>query len=246
MNINYKEYKIENGSKVLVHYCSMSSCKEENQALIDICKEKGISYIGVDLPGQGDAEIINNIDKPEILYLGKLATIHFNQINCDEIIVSGHGFGAAIALIVAASSYDKVSRVILESPVNPSILSINGARENLENIVSSLSRQTKMIDGELKSIEMSENTKKFFQDVGKDLSSEKIIKELKKDLSKIADKRIDALFGENDPIIPCNESIKLIKRIGKANIVGHIIPNSKHTIHNENKEAYKEIISRLL
>ncbi len=246
MNINYKEMRIENGSKVLVHFCCMSSCKEENQVLIDICKEKGITFIGVELPGQGEAEIIATIDKPEILYLARLATIHFNQINCDEIIISGHGMGAAIALIVAATSYDKVSRIILESPVNPSILSTVGARENLETIVSNITKQTKFIDGQFKIVEMNDDTKKFFYEIGRDLASEKIIKELKKDLSKVSDKRIDALFGEEDPIIPCVESTRLIKRIGKPNIVSHVIPNAKHSIHNDNKEAYRQIITQLL
>ncbi len=246
MNINYKHMKIDNGSKILVHFCDMSGCKEENQVLMDICKNKGISYIGVDLPGQGEAEIIANIDKPQMVYMAKLATIHFNQINCDEIIVSGHSMGAAIALMVAANSYDKVSRIILESPATPAMLSTDGARENLEAIISKISNQKKYINGQIETVPMDEKTKLFYQDLGKDFASEKFIKEIKKVMSKVSDKRIDVLFGANDPIIPCNESIKLLKRIGKPNIIGYVLEDAKHSPHNENEKEYREILNRIL
>ncbi len=246
MNINYKQVRIDNGTKVLVHFCGMSACKEENQALMDVCKAKGISFIGIDLPGQGEAEIIKNIDKPEMLYMAKLATIHFNQINSDDIIVSGHSMGAAIALLVSSLAYDKVSRIILESPVNPSILSTDGAREKLESIIANITTHAKLVDGKVKMVDMDDKTKQFYQALGKDLSSEKFIKELKKNMSKVADKRIDVIFGEDDPIIPSSEGMKLIRRIGKPNIVGHIIPKAKHTVHNDSKEAYCELLDRIL
>ncbi len=246
MNINFKQMKIDNGSKVLVYFQGMNSCKEANKALMEVCKNKGITYIGVDFPGQGDAQIISSVDKPEMLYLGRLAAIHFNQINCDEIIVAGNCMGAAIALLVAAMSYDKVSRIILENPVTPAMISKDGARENLETNVSSATIQTKFIDGELKKVQMDEATKQFYQTLGKDLASEKFIKEAKKEMSKVADKRIDVILGEKDPLIPCTETMKFIKRIGKPNIVSHIIPNGGHALHEENEADYIAIYNKLI
>ncbi len=246
MNINFKQMKIDNGSKVLVYFQGIASCKEANEALMEVCKNKGISYIGVDFPGQGEAQIISNIDKPEMIYLGKLAAIHFNQINSDEIIVAGNCMGAAIALLVAAASYDKVSRIILESPVSPAIISKDGALQNLESIMSNENSQTKFINGKLMKVKMDNSVKEFYQTLGKDLASEKFIKEVKKEMSKVADKRIDVILGENDPIIPCTETMKFIKRIGKPNITAHVIPNGGHVLHEENKEAYIEIYNKLI
>ncbi len=57
--------------------------------------------------------------------------------------------------------------------------------------------------------------------------------------------KTNVIFGKNDFIIPCNESINNLTSLNKK-IKTHIISNAGHSPNKENTKEYKRYISKIL
>ncbi len=246
MSINFKSIKIEHGSKVLVNFHAFNSCKEDNQALMDFCAENKISYYSVDFPGQGDSQVISKVDQPSMMHLAKLASIYVNQINSDEILITGHSMGGAIAILVASFCYDKVERIIIENPISPNLLKNNDERIKMYDVLCSIDIMRKYINGEVQNVPIEPHLKEFFKELAGDLTSENFLKQVKRELSKIKDKHIDVILGTKDIVLNADDEEKYFEHIDKGFIHVHKIDGASHSPHQETPNEYKAILQRII
>ncbi len=246
MSINFKGIKINNGTRVLVNFHAYNSCKEDNQALIDFCAKNHISYYAVDFPGQGDSEIINVVDKPTMTHFAKLASIFVNQINSDDIILVGHCMGGAIAVIVASYCYDKVERIILENPISPMLFKDESMRAHVLDKLLSQDKMCRLVNDNVELVDINEQRQEFIKSLAADLSSETFLKQMKRELSKINDKRIDVIIGANDTIVPGEESKKYFEHIDRGLIKVHYVEDAGHHMHKDKPDEYTKILEDIL
>ncbi len=246
MQKNIETLKIDSGEKTLVHFHGFISCKEENKTLIDFCKQNGITYCGIDFPGQGNSTI-DQRDKPEIDYLAKIAVNYIKSLNKKDIIISGHSMGGAVALLVASIlGKDVVSHVILEDPVNHSLLDSEKDRINLLNMLKGRSTYLKSQDGNIVDIDMDEQQRNWYKKLAEDLTSHELLEQLQKAANELKIK-IDVIYGVNDPVIPYKGSLKAFKSIQTSNPINfHEVENAKHSPHNENPEKYLAIMGGII
>ncbi len=246
MQKNIDTLRIENGNKTLVHFHGFVSCKEENKTLIDFCKQNSITYCGIDFPGQGNSTI-DDRDKPELEYFAKIAVNFIKSLNKKDIIISGHSMGGAIALLVASIlGKDVVSHVILEDPVNHSLLDSEKDRINLLNMLKGRDSYLKSVDGNIIDEEMSEKQRNWYKKLAENLTSHELLEQLLKVTTDLKIK-IDVIYGVNDPVVPYKNSLKGFKSIQTSNPINfHDVENAKHSPHNENPEKYLAIIGGLI
>ncbi len=246
MQKNIDTLKIDNGDRTLVHFHGFSSCKEENKTLIDFCKQNSITYCGIDFPGQGNSSI-DERDKPDLEYFAKIAVNYIKSLNKKDIIISGHSMGGAIALLASSIlGKDIVSHIILEDPLNHSLLDSEKDRINLLNLLKAKDSHLKLVDGNIVDEEMNDKERSWYKKLAENITSHELLEQLQKVTSNLKIK-IDVIFGVNDSVIPYKNSLKGFKSIQTSNPINfHDVENAKHSPHNENPEKYLTIIGGLI
>ncbi len=246
MQKNINILKIENGNRALVHFHGFTSCKEENKILMDICKKNNISYYGIDFPGQGNSWI-DDRDKPTMEYISRIACNFIKSLNKKDIIISGHSMGGAIAINVSSMLDPSIiKKIVLENPVNQSLLDEEKNRINLLNILKSKEDCLICEDDNLVSISFDEKKRKWYKDLGEDLASESFLNNLNK-IMKVTKCQFDIIYGVEDKLIPYKESLNSFKSLptsSKINI--YEIENARHVPHNENQDKYVEVMQKIL
>ncbi len=237
--------KIDNGERTLVHIHGFGGCKEENQPLMDFCKENNISFIGIDFPGQGNVPITTN-NKPTMNYYADLAVEYIESLNLDKVIISGHSMGGAIASLIANKlTKVHVTQLILEDPVNFSLL--NGdARLKLLNGCEASTSHLVYKDKKVVNEELTSEQKVWFAQLAKDFTSISLLQQLKK-ITYELEIPMDVIFGKNDCVISYVDSIVAFRKVAKKNKIRiHSIPNAIHKPHFENTIEYLKAISSII
>ncbi len=245
--LNIKTLKIDNGDRVLLHIHGFAGCKEENYPLMDYCKENNITFIGIDFPGQGEVPINYGKDKSTMNHFADLAVKYIKSLNIDKLIVSGHSMGGAIATIIASKlTEEHVTQLILEDPVNLSLLDNESERKRLFEMCEGGTSHLVYKNNELVNEQLDNVQRIWFRELALNFTSPSLLKKLKK-ITYELEIPMDVIFGEDDKVISYSESVAAFKNVEKNHKIKiHSIPNAAHKPHFENTDAYLKAIKSIL
>lgn len=243
--------------KKLFYIHRITSHKDNNQLLEEVCKSNNRLFYSINLPGHSDNEF-NDIDLSIEAY-GEYVKDYIikNKIK-RNLILYGHSMGGAIATYIA-SKYKKklkIKKLILEDPLN-SAVEINVRGNNFSILNRKLKEVKKAREDNVNTISSSwiEWLKKASSRIPRDRWSS-FAKLTKNIVSRETLENLDTyyrnlrlktyiVFGENDFVIPCNESKDNLTSLNnKINFT--ILENAGHSPNKENPDKYKEWISNLV
>lgn len=243
--------------KKVFYIHGITSYKDNNPLLKEITEGMNMKFYSVDLPGHNDegfSEIDLNIET-----FGEYVKKYMieNKIK-RRIILYGHSMGGAIATYIASKYKRKlgIKKLILEDPLNSSIEhNIRGSKISIISRKIKEVRQTRADNIINVSSSWYEWFKKFSSRIPRERWSDFV--ELAKNIvSREALNNLDiyyknlkvntqVIFGANDFVIPCDESINNLISLNKK-IKTTIIKNAGHSPNKENPEEYKKWLSNVL
>ncbi|MDE5617503.1 MAG: alpha/beta hydrolase, partial [Ureaplasma sp.] len=175
-----------------------------------------------------------------------------------NIILIGHSMGGGISLLVNQRIPNRINKLILVSPINPTIFLSTIGPKYLFNTINNMHHKIKEIEIDSKYL----NNQKFYSLIdeylnyeierflymkrkylflGTRLLSIKLYQTLNNLYMKI-NKPTLVILGENDKVIPHKFFKKYLKKINNKNIEIEIIKNSKHICFVEQFDKYNEIV----
>lgn len=230
--------------------------KDSNKLLEEVCNEKGIEFVALDLPGHGK-EPFNKIELTLEAYGDFVKQWVIQNEHNKNLIVYGHSMGGGIAAYIT-SQYQKelkIKKLILEDPLNGMVF------KHVNDFKSHPIKTLKKVN-QLKSDESSKENHyviDWLKRIHRTIpitSWDEFIKLTDEIVSKESCLRldeyyknikvdIDLIFGTNDCIIPFEESVKHIKGLNKG-VKLHKVKNAGHGPHDEQPKEYRKIISKIL
>ncbi len=155
--------------------------------------------------------------------------------------------GGAIATIIAGKLTEShVTQLILEDPVNLSLLENDNERKRLFKMCEGGTSHLVYKNNKLVNEELDILQRVWFRELALNFTSPSLLKKLKK-ISYELEVPIDVIFGKDDKVISYSESIEAFKAIEKNHKIKiHSIPNAAHKPHFENTDAYLKAIKTIL
>ncbi len=246
MKTNINVLEIKGGQRVLVHFHGFSGCKEENQPLIEFCKENNITFYGMDFPGQGSVPI-TKIDKPDLNYYADLAIDFIKTLDCKELIISGHSMGGAIALLVAHRLTSKcVQQVILEDPVNLGLLYNKEESDKVCKGCQAVTSHLVFLNNKLTHQDLDSQQKEWFYKLAQNFTSTQLLQQLE-NITKTFEVDFDVIWGMDDKVVDYATSVQAFRSVKKkSKIKIHSIEHAAHKPHSENVDAYLIAIRKII
>lgn len=255
-NCTYHYQKAKNVSKgniLFIHgYATTSKYHEEAAS-----EFSDYNYYAIELPGHGYTEVKQNVKfSPINIAMQVVEWIH--SMNLDEIILIGHSMGGGIAEMINAYIPQKISKIILVTPMNSSIdwIGIFKKKRISFSNVKDLSDWQKMLfkypekyltnDNNTKlenELDYQKNNKDNFKSLKKNMYSLKNIKDLKFAERK-NDKPTLLIASEYDQIIKIKNLMKVFSK--KENVKISIFKESGHIPFIEEKQLYVDTIKNFI
>lgn len=245
-------------TKNLFYIHGLSSNKDNNPILKEVCFEKNYNFYAINLPGHADQEF-NDIEL-SIEGYGEFIKKYIidNQIN-NNLVIYGHSMGGSIAAYLASQYKTQldIRHIILEDPLNIS------SERNIKNFdLDGITRrldEIKTFNDSNKQFGTNTHLLSWFKKLKSRIPSHKLIDymTLIKNISsndslnnldvyyKNLSIKTDIIFGKNDFIIKTFESLQYFNQIN-SNIKTYVIDDAAHSPYKENPLKYMEILKKLL
>ncbi len=239
----------------------ITSTKESNQPLKELCSKKGINFEAIDLPGHGQEPFKKGMELT-IKSFGEFAKDYIikNNLNHD-LILFGHSMGGAICAYLAANYQREldIQKVILEDPLNGAVYhrkhntihhpidALVNTRKNKsteQKLLNNINRESKLdiVGGVLKRVPF-----KYIDEyivLYKNITSEEESLRLD-DYYKNINIPFYIIFGTSDRVVPYAESVNHIKQLNsQVNFI--FLEGSGHSSHNDNPDFFKVELSKIL
>ncbi len=230
--------------------------KDSNKPLKEICEELNINFYALDLPGHGKTNF-NDIELTVEAYGEYVkAWVIENKIN-DHLIIFGHSFGGGITSYLAAK-YQKelnIKFIILEDPLNGSVHDyVLKSKAKIINTCKNLNTMKATEDSKeghyiLDFIHRINTTIpitkwRTFIKLNNSITSKECAEHLNQYYQEI-NVPINLIFGTNDQVIPCQESINLITSLNQ-NVKVFLCEGSGHGPHEDNPILFKSKMLEIL
>lgn len=180
------------------------------------------------------------------------------KFNFKNIILIGHSMGGGISLLLNQRIPNRIKKLILVSPINPTIFLSTIGPKYLFNTINNMNRKIKEIEIDSKylnnqkfhnlideylnyEIERFLYMKRKYLFLGTRLLSIKLYQTLNNLYIKI-NKPTLVILGENDKVIPHKFFKKYLEKINNKNIKIEVIQNSRHICFVEQFDKYNEIV----
>lgn len=180
------------------------------------------------------------------------------KFNFKNIILIGHSMGGGISLLVNQRIPNRVKKMILISPINPTIFLSTIGVKYLFNTINNMTHKIKEIEIDSKylnnikfnnlineylnyEIERFLYMKRKYLFLGARLLSIKLYQTLN-NLYLNVNKPTLVILGENDKVIPYKHFQKYLKKINNKNISIQVIENSRHICFVEQFDKYNNMV----
>ncbi|EGZ31733.1 alpha/beta hydrolase [Malacoplasma iowae] len=257
-NCTYHYQKAKNVSKgniVFIHGYATTSMYHQDAAL----EFSDYNYYAIELPGHGYTDVRQNLEfSPINIAIQVVDWIH--SLNLDEIILIGHSMGGGIAEMINLYIPQKISKIILVSPMNSSIdLSGLFKKKKLSfKNVKDLTDWHKIIfkNPDRLNLNNSDNENKLESELDYQTKNKDNFKILKKNIYslknlknlKFAERKNDKptllIASEFDQVIKLKNLMKVFSK--KENVIISVFKDSGHIPFMEEKELYVKTIKEFI
>lgn len=249
----YIDVKDKNYDNLVYFHAFTGSYKNKSKLFGEL---KGLNIYAFDMPGHGNTKV-NDIDLIDVEVYARIAIDFILTYDIKNIIMMGHSMGGGIIMLIANDPRikNRIKKIILESPANPSTIK---NFDIISKLIPSTFDEMKLIGSELffdpiRFFSTEKNYQLFLEQEFKNLENRKFLKKIVSLQSQLKfaylvnigimqnDKPTLVILGSHDNIISFNFSSNYVFN-GKLNYQIKKIDEAKHVpIAEKFDECFKLI-----